>query len=110
VFEDNVNLGEYKDIEMSKSWRKIHIDEDIWTYKIPRKGIPYTILIRDPENKRHLAKTSDVMGMTNYDIERGYGKGWLSITPSHIKTYIENCILKKKDLYREIIVEDKNES
>jgi len=72
--------------------RKVHIDDQEWTYKIGSGAI----VIWSPEGKKHLTNQSVVTGMSWDDLERGKWKGtWKGIGPKLIKEHIEKHILTK---------------
>jgi hypothetical protein len=67
--------------------RKIHIDRNVWTYKI--LGTGSRIRIRTPENNvTYLVPATDVLNTTWDNIERAHWKHYLSITPGDVKDYI----------------------
>lgn len=73
--------------------RKLHINEEIWLYRIGRGHI----VIKDPAGKKILTNQSDVSGVNWPELERGYWKGYFKgITPSMVKDWIIKNILKEK--------------
>lgn len=70
--------------KIRKGFRKIHLDDEIWQYKIGQ-----SIVIFSPSNLRHLADQSKVSGLDWNSLERDYDKRTFDgITPKMIKEYI----------------------
>ena len=70
--------------------RKIHLFGKVWAYYIGSGG---SIIIWDPDNKKHVTDMSEVSGWSWTDIERGFWKRYFSITPGMVKKYIEYKLL-----------------
>jgi hypothetical protein len=72
---------------MSK--RKVHIDGEIWTWKVAWNGV----WVRSPENKKHLLPMS-CFYPEGYDMERAKWKGYFEgITPGEVKAAIQSEII-----------------
>ncbi len=72
--------------KMRSGFRKIHLGEKVWQYKVGRGYVN----IYDPQNHRHNVRTSDITGETSDEIERGIFKGyWKGVRPSQIKQWIK---------------------
>lgn len=69
--------------------RKVHIDDKEWKYLI----IGSMIVIRTPDNKKHVTDMTEAFNMTNDEVEKGLYKGWLHIGPGDIKKYIQENLL-----------------
>lgn len=69
--------------------RKVHINSQEWKYLITGG----TIVIRSPDNKKHVTDMAKAFNMTYYDVEKGLWKGWLHIGPGDIKKYIQENLL-----------------
>ena len=68
-----------------KGYRKIAVDGIDYEYKVGRNYVD----IRPPEGRRMTPDFEQVTGLTWDQIEWGTWKGFFSVTPQHIKEYIE---------------------
>ena len=73
-------------IMRKNTYRKLHINDEIWQYKI----FYYDIEVRDPQFQKHRIEKKKLFGCTPDDISRAYNKKStiLNVTPSQIKKYI----------------------
>lgn len=69
----------------SKLKRRIVINSEEWTWQYNKCDV----IIRDPDGKKTTVRDYVLLDMSNYDVERAYYKGYLHITPSKVKNYIE---------------------
>ena len=76
---------------MSKSYRKISVGGADYEYKVGSSHVD----IRPPEGKRLTPTLPEVMGLTWDEIERGKNKRYFSVTPRHVKEYIERAFVAK---------------
>jgi hypothetical protein len=71
------------------SERKLHIGEDIWTWRFSG----HSVLIRSPERKKHHTYVYELQGVSPAGTERDAWKGNLHVTPREVKEYIRVKIL-----------------
>lgn len=76
--------------------KKIHFSSDeIWTYKVYSVD---TTVIKDPELNKYIVRSMVLSGYTDTtSYEKDCWKSGVPITPSQVKTYIENHLRNKKD-------------
>ena len=68
--------------------RTLHMaDGQVVRYRIYRTG---TIVFFTP--KKHVADASKVTGLSWHEVERGFHKEWLHITPQMCKDYVEKVL------------------
>lgn len=78
-----------------KKRKKLHIGDEVWLYQIGR----WTVVIWEPDGKKHYPTQSDVTGISMQVIEEYDHKGWpgkpgkQGIGPGEIKEYIEKNII-----------------
>lgn len=74
------------------SWRKLHINDQVWEYHC---GHNY-VVVKSPESKKEVIDYSTLTGRSWDIIERGMRKKTSDgmITPKHIKDYIEKHLIK----------------
>lgn len=66
--------------------KNLHINGDVWTWMVGRNG---TVVIRDPNRKKYVVGGHTIMGMDPYSFEKRIYKRCNGITPSDVKSYIE---------------------
>lgn len=80
---------------MKKTRRKIHFPDETYEYLIYRGD---TIVVWDPQGKKHITNSSVVTGRSWDVLERGHHKrtcdAW--IQPHHIKAWIEKTLRDQK--------------
>jgi len=67
-----------------KGYRRINVQGKLYQWKVGRGSVS---VISEEGSKMHTS-ISKLMGLTEYEVEKGKWKRWLSITPADIKDYI----------------------
>lgn len=66
-----------------------------WTWRYGRR---HTVVIRDPERRKHAVHAAEILGCTPTDVERARFKesrGSCEVTPAKVKEYIAANLRKK---------------